>query len=55
MICPKRVKGVTNMLRKLSLIAIGLAMLSLAACSTVKGAGRDLQDASDATRDAMTD
>ncbi|GEM_PF-4561343 len=41
--------------RVLVLCGAAVAALALSACSTVKGAGQDLQDASDGVRDAITD
>jgi predicted small secreted protein len=42
------------MLRKLLLTVVaGTIVLSAAACNTVKGAGKDLQSASDSTKDAI--
>lgn len=42
------------MLRKIMIAAIaGSVALSLSACNTVKGAGKDLQSASDTTKDAI--
>ena len=34
-------------------VAVGTLALSAAACNTVKGAGKDLQSASDSTKDAI--
>lgn len=42
------------MLRKILLTAlVGTIVLSASACNTVKGAGKDLQSASDTTKDAI--
>ena len=42
------------MLRKLLLTLVaGTLTLSASACNTVKGAGKDLQSASDSTKDAI--
>lgn len=42
------------MLKKLIFaIAMGSIALTASACNTVKGAGRDIQSASDATKDAI--
>lgn len=42
------------MLRKILLTAAaGTLVLSASACNTVKGAGKDLQSASDTTKDAI--
>jgi predicted small secreted protein len=43
------------MIKKFAIIALALGLFVLAGCSTVEGAGQDLQDASQATRDAMSD
>ncbi|MEO1734063.1 MAG: entericidin A/B family lipoprotein [Pseudomonadota bacterium] len=37
------------------LFVLGLTCLTLAACETAKGAGRDIQSAGDAITDAATD
>jgi len=42
------------MIKKFAMIALALGLFILAGCSTVEGAGQDLQDASSATRDAIT-
>lgn len=36
-------------------ILIGLTMLTLAACETAKGAGKDIEKAGDAIQNAATD
>ncbi|MBO9444428.1 entericidin A/B family lipoprotein [Ruegeria sp. R14_0] len=36
-------------------ILVGLALISLAACETAKGAGKDIEKAGDAIQDAATD
>ncbi|TKZ19232.1 entericidin A/B family lipoprotein [Shimia litoralis] len=36
-------------------LIIGLAVLTLAACETTKGAGKDIQKAGDAITEAATD
>lgn len=42
------------MLRKILLtLAAGTIALSLTACNTVKGAGKDLESASNSTKDAI--
>ena len=42
------------MLKKLVFaIAMGSIALTASACNTVKGAGRDIESASDATKDAI--
>ena len=42
------------MVRKTLLtLAAGTVLLGLSACNTVKGAGKDLQSASDSTKDAI--
>jgi len=43
------------MLKTLTILTLALALFTLAACSTVEGAGQDLKDASNATREAITD
>lgn len=43
------------MLKVFSIVALALVMYTLTACSTVEGAGQDLKDASNATRDAFKD
>lgn len=40
------------MKKTFALILTGLAALSLAACNTIAGAGRDVQSAGDAVEDA---
>jgi predicted small secreted protein len=44
-----------TMIRKFAMIALALGLFILAGCSTVEGAGQDIQNASKATREAMTD
>lgn len=39
----------------LVMVSAACTVAALSACSTVKGAGQDLQDASDGVKDAMTD
>jgi predicted small secreted protein len=41
------------MLRNLTIVALLLVMTTLTACSTVSGAGQDIQDASSATKNAI--
>ena len=42
------------MFRKITLVvAASAALLTITACNTVKGAGKDLQSASDSTKDAI--
>ncbi|MCG7518815.1 entericidin A/B family lipoprotein [Ruegeria sp. Ofav3-42] len=36
-------------------ILVGLALFSLAACETAKGAGKDIENAGDAIQEAATD
>ncbi len=36
-------------------ILVGLAMFTLAACETTKGAGKDIEKAGDAIQEAATD
>jgi predicted small secreted protein len=44
-----------QMVKVLVMVSAACTVAALSACSTVKGAGQDLQDASDGVKDAITD
>lgn len=43
------------MIRKMLVVTLALTLFVLTGCQTVEGLGKDVQDASRATKDAMTD
>lgn len=49
----KQGKGMGQVGRVVALVAFVAATLTLAACNTVSGAGKDLQEASDSTKKAI--
>jgi predicted small secreted protein len=42
-------------MRKMTVCALPLAVVSMAGCRTIKGAGRDIEAASDTTREKIHD
>lgn len=47
-------KNTRRVFTRVALIALGTAALGLSACNTVKGAGKDLQEASENTQKALS-
>lgn len=51
--CVRRKEG--GGMRKMTVCALPLAVVSMAGCRTIKGAGRDIEAASDTTREKIHD
>jgi predicted small secreted protein len=49
------IREVDRMMKKLVMIALLIGVVPLAACATVKGAGKDIQSVGQAGQDAIND